>query len=193
MPQCFICDSTETALNKWGREYWAHNYDDRGKILHYICQNCHNWLKYFIKHPIQRHRKYLNHFCYSCGAQKSRKNIAGCYKWFLNNDEEDNVLCDTCADRYCYADSNRKHMKRISSRMINFLGKKILLLFELKKGRCLRCYRTVKSGIIKTTLLHHYFYIPCIPWACTEEFCRRCHINEHRTNWKDKNLCNATT
>ena len=78
--------------------------------------------------------------------------------------------------------------------MIRFLGKKIFLGWNPRKGRCEDCSKKVgdkhigyrgKVGVIQVTQMHHYFYIPCMPWACMTERCTPCH-NKTKTHTRKK-------
>ena len=57
-----------------------------------------------------------------------------------------------------------------NARRIRFLGKRFPLSFNPRKGECSEC------GDIGQTDIHHWKYIPCMPWACTEELCDSCHM-----------------
>lgn len=69
----------------------------------------------------------------------------------------------------------RYHNKKWQSRRIVFLGKRIHLSFDIRTGYCSLCTNNVFDKSIKRTNMHHWFYLPIMPWACTEEICVPCH------------------
>lgn len=76
--------------------------------------------------------------------------------------------------------NNDKWNKILRQRLITFLGKRILLTFNPRKGYCKTCSNNIFDGSSKITHLHHYFYVPIMVWACTIELCVGCHKNKHR-------------
>lgn len=58
---------------------------------------------------------------------------------------------------------------------IIFLDKQLRLNFRQSTGYCSKCPNNVFDGTCKQTNMHHYFYVPCIPWACRQELCASCH------------------
>ena len=75
---------------------------------------------------------------------------------------------------------NIKAHKIHGPKRIRFLGKRVELTFNPRTGYCSLCSNNVHDGSCKKTDRHHYFYVPIMMWACTEERCSSCH---HR---KDK-------
>ena len=71
---------------------------------------------------------------------------------------------------------------------LHFLGKKRRVKHSKKTGYCSWCPNNIHDGTCKRTSKHHYFYMPIMIWACTEEICNSCHINETRRIWKKKGL-----
>lgn len=70
-------------------------------------------------------------------------------------------------------------MSEHNKRRIGFLGTVIHLSFLPRTDKCARCGR-VKDGInIRRTCRHHWFYLPIMRWACTEELCNSCHKSNH--------------
>lgn len=59
--------------------------------------------------------------------------------------------------------------EKFNSRRIYFLGKRIVLTWSPRNGFCSDC------GYIGKTDMHHWFYLPCMPWACAKELCESCH------------------
>ena len=68
----------------------------------------------------------------------------------------------------------------ISKFRVTFLGMRISLLFNPLFDSCVKCKRTVASGEIKRTHLHHDKYDLNDPLAYTRELCVRCHSNFHK-------------
>ena len=208
MRQCYVCHSRKTAISKYGTESWQYNYDCNGDIIHYLCSTCAAWINYLYKHSKQKHLRYINRFCYSCDSTDSKTDKTGCKMWYKNHDEEDSVLCNRC-ERHLFPESNRAHQRKIACRKINFLGKYILLSFQVRFGICSICKKTVMSGQLKVTDMQHRFYLPICPWFSIIELCRPCHRKEEwrlgtanidgfKIGWKygrgaRKNLSKATT
>lgn len=67
------------------------------------------------------------------------------------------------------------HNKKFMSRRIVFLRKRIHLSFDIRTGYCSLCPNNIYDGSIKRTNMHHWFYVPIMPWACCEERCVGCH------------------
>lgn len=65
--------------------------------------------------------------------------------------------------------SKKEYNDKNNARRLRFLGKRIVLSFIPRTGKCSKCG---KKG---ATDMHHLKYIPCIPWACTKELCDKCH------------------
>lgn len=104
--------------------------------------------------------------CYSCESKTTRT-------WYHNHDLDDNVLCEMCDNRY-FKNPRRKR----ATNLIRFLGKLVILSWDPRNGICSECGS--RKGIdCELTNIHHYFYLPCMPWACIVELCVRCHKNRH--------------
>ncbi len=67
----------------------------------------------------------------------------------------------------------------ISKFRITFRNKRIHLRFNPLFGSCVNCKRTIESGEIKVTHLHHDVYDMSDPLAYTRELCVRCHSKYH--------------
>jgi len=63
---------------------------------------------------------------------------------------------------------------------INFKGRNVQLDHIPRIGICSQCQRTIESGEIKTTNIHHTKYDPNNPLNHTRELCVRCHNYIHR-------------
>jgi len=110
--------------------------------------------------------------CYCCCKALPAGND-GCQ----NNDEEDNTLCRPCIFHLYYSPKR-------TALTIGFLGRQVIISFEIRKGQCSCCERTDVN-----TDMHHWFYITAMPWACTVELCDSCHQHHHRD--KEKRLTNV--
>jgi len=64
-------------------------------------------------------------------------------------------------------------------RLLNFKGKQITLENSPRIGVCSNCGRSVESGVIKRTQIHHLKYDDNNPLDHTIELCVRCHRQEH--------------
>ena len=83
------------------------------------------------------------------------------------------MLSKTEVIRKClYLNKDKTH-----ERTITFLNKPIILNWKLRKGYCSNCPKNIYDKTCKYTQLHHWLYVPIMPWACTEEFCSRCHLD----------------
>jgi hypothetical protein len=145
-----------------------------------------------MKLLLEKRRRYKpkhTSFCYCCGLYETYIDYRGYDHWYNNYDIEKNVLCEDC---------NNKHIKNPIWKPITnvfrivFLGKSIYLAWNPHKYICSKC-GSVKGVDCKRTDMHHYFYVSCMPWACTFELCGRCHNktkeNLGRNQWnKDKKI-----
>ena len=117
--------------------------------------------------------------CSICNSSKTYITKQGYEDWRHWNGE---FLCKNCAAKeYKKANPEKQklnHLKHSPNR-IKFQGKTIQLPNNPRKGICSNCKRTVSSGEIKRTNLHHTKYDPLNPTAHTIELCIRCHMKEH--------------
>jgi hypothetical protein len=116
-------------------------------------------------------------FCYGCGSTRTYIDKDGGTHWYHNRDEYDNMLCENCNNKYV---KNPKWKPITNFFRIVFLGKYIYLSWNPHKYICSQC-GSVKGVDCMKTDMHHYFYVPCMPWVCTFELCTRCH-NETKEN-----------
>ena len=79
-----------------------------------------------------------------------------------------------CKKHYLKFESNPK----FSPKRMVFRNKSISLAENPRKGICSKCKRTVKSGAIKFTQLHHEQYDESNPLLHTVELCPSCHTKE---------------
>lgn len=76
-----------------------------------------------------------------------------------------------------YQNNKEKYHKMNTSRIV-FLGKQIQLIENPRKGICSDCGKTVASGEIKYTNMHHEQYNQDNPLKDTKELCVKCHNNK---------------
>ena len=118
--------------------------------------------------------------CSNCGGTKTHWQFrrSDGFRWpTWRKDSIGGYLCTYCFDKQDWANNGkeiwaRKRAQR-QGKYIDFLDKGILMTWVIRKGICKICEKT------KKTVLHHYFYIPCMPWTCTIELCRSHHIRQH--------------
>ena len=72
-----------------------------------------------------------------------------------------------------------ERVKEHNTNRISFKGENTPLDHNPRKGICNNCKRTVTSGEIKITNLHHIKYDPNNPLAYTIELCVGCHNSIH--------------
>lgn len=77
---------------------------------------------------------------------------------------------------------NDRNSHRNRKRRISFLNRRFYIEKNLRIGECSRC-----KVVLKKTHLHHWFYLPIMIWACTEELCISCHAYETWRLVKKKN------
>lgn len=86
-----------------------------------------------------------------------------------------------------YYQNNREQFIEVSKERlklgIDYKGVFIYLGYNPRKGTCLSCDRTVKSGEIERTNLHHEYYNDDDVIDGTIEVCVRCHKERHA--WLD--------
>ena len=135
--------------------------------------------------------------CYACGTTKSLDTYG--WKQWTTNKPTNLFLCKKCNDHLIVIPNRDKEVKRKENAIYNkfkirFLGKRIFLGWDPRKGQCEECMRKVgapyitsrgKHARLKVTQMHHYFYIPCMPWACMVERCTPCH-NKTKTRTRKK-------
>lgn len=80
----------------------------------------------------------------------------------------------------------KEYRKKYNDRLLNFLGKRIMLSFKIRTGFCSLCYNNIFDKSCFTTHTHHWFYLPIMPWACSEERCPACHGVETVKNTNKK-------
>lgn len=123
-------------------------------------------------------------FFNECSTEETKITKKWRLLWYRYND------CYICNRHYDILvrdkEKRKKQFENYSKRIINFLGKRIMLSFDIRKGICERCgkkdgdkFINGKGKISKVlTHIHHYFYIPIMVWCCTIELCNSCHSLE---------------
>lgn len=123
--------------------------------------------------------------CLNCGSDKTYIHKDGRKQWHVYLD---GYLCKKCYNNLILNPKlNRINNDRWNSVSIIFLKLHIFLSFNPRKGICSWCGKkkgekfTTKKGSMGTILthMHHWFYLPIMPWACTEEICNQCHGIHH--------------
>lgn len=98
-----------------------------------------------------------------CGMEEVYDGKKWKIMWYKENGEP---VCNKC---YCRL-RPKEYRKIFNDRRITFLGKVYCLTWNIRKGICSICRSNQRR-----TNMHHYFYIPIMMWACTEERCVPCH------------------
>ncbi len=125
--------------------------------------------------------------CHACGT-KSSLDTHGWKQWHVNKPTK-LFLCHKCKCKYIYNPRRDKAARKIENAIynpmkINFLGARLWLGWNPRKGQCTWCKRKVgdpfittrgKRSNLKLTQMHHEFYLPCMRWACMIELCVPCH------------------
>lgn len=111
--------------------------------------------------------------CYECATtktylqQKNGKTKLGVYQlWHFRGG---NIYCHRCYMRLFIAQNN-------NPRRIRFKGERIYLKKNPRTGKCTRCKRTIASGEITGTDMHHDKYDRKHPAKFTREMCDQCHL-----------------
>lgn len=70
-------------------------------------------------------------------------------------------------------------VKLVTQKYVKFHGKPVRLDHNPRTGICSNCKRSIHTGEIKVTNLHHDEYDESNPLAHTRELCVRCHRQLH--------------
>jgi hypothetical protein len=128
--------------------------------------------------------------CVECGATTTRieQHHGKPYQRWHNIDGK--CHCWRCWKRLIqYHRYDKKYDREVrQKKRVTFQGKRIRLRFKPRNGYCSWCSNNIYDGTAGRTSKHHYFYIPIMVWACTEEICNTCHINETRRIRNQKRL-----
>lgn len=73
-----------------------------------------------------------------------------------------------------------------NQKRVKFLGKNITLDRNPRLGICSECGRSVKSGEIRRTGMHHDKYDPTDVLRHTRELCTACHLKVHVSGFRTK-------
>lgn len=121
--------------------------------------------------------------CYSCGNSKTRIRSNGYPEWIFNHDFHNNVLCRKCFDKLVWSPiKNPISNAKWQANRILYKGRRILLKLPPRKGVCSSCGRTVSSGAINQTQIHHDNYHDNDVLKDTRELCVKCHQKFHFEN-----------
>ena len=133
-----------------------------------------------------RRKILLKRICSICVSTTTTKSTRGYYNWYVNRSIGSDfypILCQKCYHRlFAYPKYMKKNPDKVKERRskqpktkTTFLGKRLCLSFRQKTGRCSKCLNNEFDGSCKKTDMHHYFYVPIMPWVCRIELCFSCH------------------
>lgn len=125
-----------------------------------------------------RLKGYDDRKCLNCNSTKTHIYKDGRKQWHLYKDGR---LCKKCFNNLI---QNPKLNKKWNGLAIRFLGIRIFLSFNPRKGYCSWCPSNIFDGTTERTHMHHWFYVRILPWACTEEICNSCHTTHHQRKIK---------
>lgn len=132
--------------------------------------------------------------CQTCNTKKTFHSKEGKPYWFKH---KDGFICKKCHSKSEYQQNHEqyqnwhkswkaKNPQRIKEfnvkhgpMRIQFKGHRLKLNHNPQTGICSNCNRTVQSGEIKRTHLHHTKYDPNNPLVYTVELCVSCHVKIH--------------
>ncbi len=120
-------------------------------------------------------------------------------EWVKKNPEKKKEIDRRCYQKYSkerilkaklWAEKNVEKTKQYKTKWeknnpehslskIRFKGKRIQLDHNPRTGTCSNCGKTVESGEIKRTAMHHKKYDEANPLAHTVELCISCHTKFH--------------
>jgi len=98
---------------------------------------------------------------------------------------QDSLICEKHYDKLITNPKLPKGWSRkYHEKDILFLKKRLRLSWIIRTGYCSICSNNIHNGSCKLTSMHHWFYLPIMVWACTEERCNSCHaiITRKRKN-----------
>jgi|SRR5215510_12723714 len=139
-----------------------------------------------------------NRVCSLCGSNKTTATrrigkhgqIWTGYNWRRTIDGD--IICSTCASRLEYPKrkeyykniANPKTHAKWSPRRVSYKGKLLYVPEKPRTGICSDCGRSIASGEIRRTNLHHEQYDDSKPLAHTIELCVSCHNKRHPDKYK---------
>lgn len=144
--------------------------------------------------------------CSECKSSKTQVTKTGKTQWY---NTKTNILCNKCYNKQYsknnpeyfkqYRKDNHDHRrkyddqwridnrekyleqcKRVNRKKIRFKNTRPITTKSPRTGICSKCKRSVGSGEIKVTNMHHTKYDESDPLAHTIELCVRCHTKEHK-------------
>ena len=147
---CVDCGSSTTYKDPQGKERWEYRNHDRLKPL---CKRC-TAKEYAKNNPEQVKR---NHD-----------------EWATKNRPRLRILNKRSRDKH------KDVTKKANERRLTYKGKQVMLDKNPRIGICSECYRSVHTGEIKRTNMHHIEYDDSDVLAHTIELCAACHRKKHR-------------
>jgi len=123
----------------------------------------------------------VSHKCFACGTTYSIDRTSGKQRWYVNRDvagQEIGRFCGKCYDHFVHTPEKvpTDIARGVNKRKIEWFGRPIWLGWNPKKGTCSKCMRTIASGSIRNTNMHHLAYYRIFVWFATIEICPSCHI-----------------
>lgn len=144
--------------------------------------------------------------CSECKSTTTNISKTGKIKWY---NTKTRIICSRCYNkqytksnpeyfkeyRITHHDHRRKYndqwkidnrekyleqCKRVNRKKIRFKTTRPITSKNPRIGICSKCKRTVESGEIKVTNMHHIKYDESNPLAYTVELCVRCHRGVHK-------------
>lgn len=132
--------------------------------------------------------------CVLCGSTTTYMQKHGKYEeWHYLDKDKSKLICARChnrIERKAHPEKQREYSARYCAKyperrkatlkkQVSFMGKRIRLKFNPRKGVCQECGRSVSKGEIKQTLIHHLKYDTTDPLKHTVELCLSCHFKKH--------------
>ncbi len=109
--------------------------------------------------------------------ERRERNTAASKRYRLRNPEKRKESMQ----KYILANPEKikANMAKQNPKRFMYNGKTLSNSTSPRKNTCSNCNRTVESGDIKRTNLHHVEYDDSNPLTHTVELCIRCHTREH--------------
>lgn len=119
--------------------------------------------------------------CSQCSGTETYVNPKGSQVWHHHSVTSD-LICDRCYHRLF---SNPITHAKWNSKRFRFKDKQLhnQVVSNCKTGICSRCSKSIASGQIKRTNLHHSLYDEANPSSNLIELCVPCHREVHPGIW----------
>ena len=136
------------------------------------CLNCGSNKTSLMKNKYERWNRYKDRYREGYLCQK-------CYAKLISNPKS-NPINNHLRNK----NPDKTRMKLYNPKRIAFLGKRILLAWNPRKGICFQCNKKIgeeyvnykgQTAIMMLTHIHHLIYLPIMVWAGTIELCVSCH------------------